>query len=1044
MISCLAPRLSAISFIVVLLACGLADKRAVARETLQGAPEYALSISFDLAGQTMDGTARISLPSGTPLKLAGGPLPISSALLERTGQAPRIVRPTGDNAIVLPASDLEQVLFVTWTLTVPEHGAADNLIDPAGITLAGLWHPLPDRAMIFRLDALLPENFTAVSEAEESKHQSNGRGQNLFSAFFPHPVRNIHFVAGPYIVQERTLADGVVLSSYFFPEDRALADGYLDQAAGYLKRYAELIGPYPYRRYSIVENRLPTGYGMPTYTLLGQAVVRLPFIKDTSLGHEILHSWFGNSVHIDDTGGNWCEGLTTYLADHLYAADRGEGGTHRKEQLQRYAAYVPKDNSLALQAFKNASDRQPMARHIRAVGYDKGAMVFHMLRLRLGDDKFFAGLQRFYETMRFREASWDAVEENFAAASGESLVSFFDQWLTRTDNINFLIDTVDVSQVEGRSVITFILNQKSVEPYEFDLPIVVSTRTGESRHTIRISERDQEVKLTLDELPTEMALDPDYDLMRDLRPEEAAPTWSRFMGAADKTVVLPTKDTEQVYAPLLAVLREMNSKLITSDELAMADLAKGGFLFLGPSPHSLGLFADPGHTADGFTLDVRNNPLTPDQVMVLVTSASPEETAAVAHKLSHYGKYGFLSFLGGRNREKRIEPTARGLRLHLFQGPEGVRVPDIRSFEEIFAEVKQSRVVYVGEIHTDMSAHILQLQVLQALFQENPDLAIGLEMFPRSAQPVLDDYINGTIASEQEFLKKSNYFTVWSFDYRLYRELIGYAKRHRIPLIGLNIDKALVDQVFKDGHPDGLDDQQMAQVPVERALDLPGYRDRLAVAFAGHGSQGFTPDKMAGFVQAQALWDETMAETIVNYLNDHPGRRMLVIAGNGHVYKDTGIPPRVARRLDVRQSVLSSVSYGNTGRETGYRMDYLLFTRALELTPAPKLGVVLAVEEAAEDPARARVRIRQISPHGKAGESGLKEKDIILTVESQEVHDINDIKIALLDRKPGDKVRVKALREHDMLPDEKLEVSVELTAPTGMEGMGLMPPTHPK
>lgn len=1036
--------LCAFSLPIFLLAAGIGSSRAAAPASVQEPPENAISISFDLTRRAMSGTSRISLPAGTPLKLAGGTLAISSAVLERTGQTPQALRPSAGNEIVLPAIDIAQVLYVSWTLTVPENGGDDNLIESHGITLAGLWHPLPDIAMVYRLEALLPANFTGISEAETMTQCPDGKGRNLFSSAFSHPVGAIHFVAGPYSVKQRTLANGVILAGLFFQEDSALAEEYLDQASTYMKRYEELIGPYPYPRYSIVENRLPTGYGMPTFTLLGQAVVRLPFIKETSLGHEILHSWFGNSVHVDDAGGNWCEGLTTYLADHLYAEDRGEGGRYRKEQLQRYASYVPGDNNLALAAFTNASDRQPMARHVRAVGYDKGSLFFHMLRRSLGDDIFFQGLRRFYQTMRFQQAGWDDLEENFTAVAGKGLRPFFDQWLTRTDKIQFSIDKVDVSQEEGRSVITFTLHQKNVEPYDFELPVRVSTRSGDSRHTVRINEQNKEVKISVDSLPTAMTLDPDYDLMRDLGPGEDAPTWARFMGAGTKTVVLPPEDKAATYAPLLDMLKGMGCETVSLDELANMAMGEGSFIFLGSSPQSRGLFADPGHAPSGFTLDVRKNPLAPGQVMALITSSSEAESAAVTHKLSHYGKYSFLLFAQGQIQEKRIAPTTEGLHLELFPGPEGVRVPDIRSFEEIIGELRQNRVVYVGETHTDMGMHILQLQILQAMHQDNPDLAIGMEMFPRSAQEALDGFISGAIATEQEFLKKSGYFTVWGYDYRLYREIIGYAKLHGIPLVGLNIDKNIVNQTFQKGGLEGLDEKQRAQVPAERNLDIPGYRERLALAFAGHDGQGFSGEKLTGFVQAQLLWDETMAESVADYLSDHPGRRMLVIAGTGHVYKDTGIPPRVARRLDVPQRVVSSISYGSTGKETGYQVDYLLYTRDIELTPAPKVGVVLDVEGGENGSGQGRVRVLQISPHGKAGQAGLKEKDIILAVDQMAVHDINDIKIALLDKHPGDKATLKVLRELDLLPDKELELTVELTSSTGMEGMGAMPPKHPK
>ena len=69
------------------------------------------------------------------------------------------------------------------------------------------------------------------------------------------------------------------------------------EAKQYIQLYETLFHPFPFKRFAIVENFLPTGISMPTYTLLGQEVVRLPFIVETSLGHEVLHQWFGNQVY---------------------------------------------------------------------------------------------------------------------------------------------------------------------------------------------------------------------------------------------------------------------------------------------------------------------------------------------------------------------------------------------------------------------------------------------------------------------------------------------------------------------------------------------------------------------------------------------------------------------------------------------------------------------------------------------------------------------------------------------------------------------------
>ena len=169
-----------------------------------------------------------------------------------------------------------------------------------------------------------------------------------------------------------------------------------------------------------------------------------------------------------------------------------------------------------------------------------------------------------------------------------------------------------------------------------------------------------------------------------------------------------------------------------------------------------------------------------------------------------------------------------------------------------------------------------------------------------------------------------------------------------------------------------------------------------------------------------------MADSIVNYLTANPERRMVVIAGNGHVYKNSAIPSRVARRMDVEQSVLSSISYGTTGLVPGYKVDYLVYTQSVALEPAPKIGVVLKKEEIDDNPDHTRLRITRISPHGKALEAGVKEKDIILSLDNQEVEDISDIKIILLDKHPGDTVTMKVLRENMLFSDEELERLIDI------------------
>ena len=87
---------------------------------------------------------------------------------------------------------------------------------------------------------------------------------------------------------------------------------------------------------------------MPGFTLLGPQVIRFPWILTSSYPHELLHNWWGNSVYIDAETGNWCEGLTAYMADHWMQERRGKGDQYRLKALQRYSNFAADGEDMPL------------------------------------------------------------------------------------------------------------------------------------------------------------------------------------------------------------------------------------------------------------------------------------------------------------------------------------------------------------------------------------------------------------------------------------------------------------------------------------------------------------------------------------------------------------------------------------------------------------------------------------------------------------------------------------------------------------------------
>ncbi|NOR10444.1 MAG: PDZ domain-containing protein, partial [Desulfovibrionaceae bacterium] len=196
-----------------------------------------------------------------------------------------------------------------------------------------------------------------------------------------------------------------------------------------------------------------------------------------------------------------------------------------------------------------------------------------------------------------------------------------------------------------------------------------------------------------------------------------------------------------------------------------------------------------------------------------------------------------------------------------------------------------------------------------------------------------------------------------------------------------------------------------------------GYQERLGRAFQSHSGPHFSADKMVHFVQAQALWDETMAESVADYLKGNPQKKMIVLVGSGHVYKDTGMPPRVARRVDVEQAVVVNVKENELEEAAA---DYAFFSPPIERRLSPLLGVML--KEGDEG-----MTIAGFS-HGHSGakNAGLKEDDIILSMDGEEIKTIEDIKLSLLYKDYGDTVTIQVKRPVFLFPDAVMDFEVKL------------------
>ncbi len=536
-----------------------------------------------------------------------------------------------------------------------------GLIDGEGVFLAPYsgWYPdLPDRLVSFDLRVRLPEGWHSVSEGRRTLAADGEEGW-IETA----PQEGIHLIAARFTEYSKPgpRAEAMVFLRH---PDADLAKRYLDATIKYLDFYSSLIGPYPYAKFALVENRWETGYGMPSFTLLGPTVIRLPFIIDTSYPHEILHNWWGNGVYVDYRGGNWSEGLTAYLADQLQAQQRGEGAVYRRDALRKYADYVSQARDFPLSEF-----RMRHGEASQAVGYDKGLMFFHMLRKRLGDPVFFAALRRFYREHRFSEAGFADLRAAFEAESGQDLATDFRQWVQRTGAPR--IELADPPKPEGASGhgLTFTLRQTQEEaPFEVRVPVHIELRDTASPvdRTLVLNGRAQTYHLELPGRARRLEVDPDFDVFRRLLPGEVPASVSSLLGAEEVWAVLP----EGVSPAVREAYRALAGAWTRGRQLHLVDDADHGQIPPGSAVWLFGwenrrlpelVAAAGGHLSDlsanGLRLDGHRVDRGGHALVLTLDSGSggalgwvglddPGAEAALERKVPHYGKYTYLVFEG--------------------------------------------------------------------------------------------------------------------------------------------------------------------------------------------------------------------------------------------------------------------------------------------------------------------------------------------------------------------------------------------------------------
>lgn len=564
----------------------------------------------------------------------------------------------------------------------PTYGVAAT-ISEQGTFLAGGsgWYADPRLGnATWSLKVTAPPGYLAVT-AGRLVEQITTEGLSRSHWVVETPLSNLTLSAGPYILRQ-TEVDGISLMAYFYAHSQDLVARYLEASRDYLALYQKLFGPYPFEKFAVVENFFPTGYGFPSWTLLGSTVVRLPFILETSLGHEIAHSWWGTGVRVDFREGNWSEGLTTYVADYLFQERRSDESArdYRLKILRDYASLVNADNDFALNRFLRRDSRPS-----QAIGYGKAAMVFHMARRQMGEEAFWQSLRHMAETRMFEQVGWSYFAETFSRMSGQDLHPFFNQWLQRPGAPVLKLEEVRSEQIDGQWIVHGRLAQQPPW-FSLSMPLHLETQDQTLITDLILSDRTTRFEITAPARPHRLLVDPDAHVFRHLFPEEIPASVNNIRGSQSLIAVVSAdlpQETAAASRLLLQALRQERTKVIQENDFFPDQYRGRDVLFFGlPARHAEPLrdaisltldddrleFGGPIYTgSDTAVFAVVPAPGGPETSWAYFIPMSAQAAQDAARRIPHYGRYSYLVFHQGTNRDKGIWNIQESPLIHNFK-----------------------------------------------------------------------------------------------------------------------------------------------------------------------------------------------------------------------------------------------------------------------------------------------------------------------------------------------------------------------------------------
>ena len=400
-----------------------------------------------------------------------------------------------------PQSTVTDFTTATLRVTVPpdfECVASGRLVDAPRELYGEESGGMPDGSMQYEFEADRPIRYFATVLSEFVRVESDE------VELSPVTTEMGSEVAAPYTLQLTVESNA---------RQRRRARRLSERAQEILSFYTALVGEPPYSSLTValVESDLPGGHSPAHMSLINEPMQASDLLwrrdpvyfgdaPNFFLAHELAHQWWGQAVGWSNYHEQWLsEGLAQYFAA-LYVRDvRGARVFRRIMRQMREWAMQQSDQGPVYLGYRLGHIKQDR-RIFRALVYNKGAMVLHMLHRLLGDDAFFRGIRRFYADWQFQKAGTEDLRRAFEQESDVPLARFFERYIHET-GLPDLAFSYTPEAAPGETVASAIrlrFEQQTEDLYDVPVTVTLQYSTGDTQDVVvRVNERVTEARVPL-------------------------------------------------------------------------------------------------------------------------------------------------------------------------------------------------------------------------------------------------------------------------------------------------------------------------------------------------------------------------------------------------------------------------------------------------------------------------------------------------------------------------------------------------------------------